>query len=72
MDESAIRLEIRRRPWWMWVLAALWLAVEIFVLQSAIGSGAEHEPRAALILWFLFAVIAAGGVLIWVLRGRDS
>lgn len=72
MDENVMKLQIRRRPWWMWLLAALWLVIEVFMLQSAIGSGVEHEPQAALILWVLFAVIGVGGAFVWVLRGRSA
>jgi hypothetical protein len=71
-NKNLYNIKIRRRPWWMWLLAALWLVVEVFFLQCALASPAEHEPRATLIFWVLFAVIAVAGALIWILRGRSK
>ena len=31
-------IEIKKRPWYAWLLWALWFFVEIFILQNAIAS----------------------------------
>ncbi|MCB9444509.1 MAG: hypothetical protein H6669_09760, partial [Ardenticatenaceae bacterium] len=38
---------VKKRPLGEWVLWALWLLLEIFVLQNAVASSQELEPRAA-------------------------
>lgn len=69
---NTMDIKIRQRPWWAWLLAALWLILEIFFLQSAIASSAEHEPQAALIFWVLLVVFAIAGVLGWRSPGRKK
>jgi hypothetical protein len=63
-------IEIRKRTWWEWLLAALWLFAEVFVLQCALasGRGGELEPRAATIFWVVFFVLLVAGLVIWYLR----
>ena len=61
-------IEIKKRAWYEWLLWAIWLVVEGFILQSAIASGAELEPRAATILWVMFAVLLLGAAVIWFMR----
>lgn len=63
-----ITIEIRKRVWYAWLLWALWLAAEIFMLQNAIASGQEHEPRAAMIFWIIFVALFLAGGLVWYLR----
>lgn len=62
------RIEIKRRPWFEWLLWAAWLLVEIFLVQNAIASSAELEPRAGLIFWASAFVLLIGAVTIWFLR----
>jgi hypothetical protein len=64
-------LEVQKRSWYEWVLWALWFVVEIFVLQNALSSGGELEPRAATIFWVTFFVLLVGGGVVWFLR-RDK
>lgn len=66
MSEDTITIEIKKRPWWAWVLAALWLLVEIFMLQTAVASMWEFESQAALISWIIFLVLLVGGVIVWI------
>ncbi len=61
-------IQLLKRPWYEWVLWAIWLLVELFVLQNAIASGAELEPRAASIFWMTFVVLLLGGGIVWFLR----
>ncbi len=59
---------IVRRRWYEWALWTAWLLVELFVLQNAVASRQELEPRASTIFWILFAVLLAGGVIVWFAR----
>ena len=61
-------IEIKKRSWWEWLLTAIWLFAELFILQNAITSGAELEPRAATIFWVMFFVLLVAGAVIWYLR----
>lgn len=62
------RIEINKRPWYEWLLWALWALAEIFLLQVAITSSGELEPRAAAIFWVIFAILLIGGGIIWYIR----
>jgi di/tricarboxylate transporter len=64
-------IAIRKRPWWLWLLAGLWMLLEILFLQTALASAREGEPRAAVISWIAVAVLAAAGVLGWFRQGRS-
>ena len=57
-----------RRPWYEWIVWALWLVSEVFLMQNAVASGQELEPRASMIFWILFAVVLIGGVIVWFTR----
>ena len=59
---------VKKRPLGEWILWALWLFLEIFVLQNAIAAGQELEPRAAAIFWVTFVVLLLGGVVVWFIR----
>jgi len=63
-------ITIRKRPWWLWVLAGLWILLEVLFVQTAWASARESEYRAAAIGWIAAAVLAAGGVLVWSFQGR--
>jgi hypothetical protein len=63
-------ITMRKRPWWFWVSAGLWLLVEILLLQTAVASADEGEVRAATISWIAAAVLAAVGALVWLRRGQ--
>ncbi|MGD2155623.1 MAG: hypothetical protein PVG14_00300 [Anaerolineales bacterium] len=64
-------IEIKKRPWYAWLLWALWLLVELFTLQNAVASGNELEPRAATIFWVIFFILLIAGGVVWYLR-RDK
>lgn len=63
-----ITIKITKRRWYEWLLWALWLFLEIFLVQNAIASGQELEPRAAVIFWASFVVLLLVGVIVWYLR----
>lgn len=67
MSEKYV-IEIEKRPWYEWLLWAVWFFTQIVIAQNALASSAELEPRAALISWIaFFALLIAGGV-IWFMR----
>jgi hypothetical protein len=61
-------ITIRRRPWWFWALAGLWLLLQVVILQTAFASVRESEYRAATISWIAAAVLAGVGVFGWLRR----
>jgi len=63
-----IDIQVYKRPWYEWVLWAAWLILEIFLVQNALSSRAELEPRASLLFWMSFAVILIAGLIVWFLR----
>ena len=67
-DKDFHIFKIVRRPWYEWVLTALWLFAEIIFLQAAIASRGELEPRAAMVYWLVFAVLLLSGLVYWIVR----
>ena len=70
-EDHAYTFTIRRRAWWFWILAGLWLQLEVLLVQTALASVRESEYRAAVISWIAAAVLAAAGALLW-LQGASS
>jgi len=61
-------IKIRKRPFYVWFLRAVWLVWIIFWADVAIGSHQEMEERAFVISLVIFLVSLAIGFLLW-LRG---
>lgn len=61
-------IEIKKRPWYEWLLWAIWLLTEVSILQMAVSSSAELEPRAGTIFWISFFVLLVVGGVIWFMR----
>lgn len=61
-------LKISKRSWYEWILWAAWLFLEIFLLQNALASTGELEPRAATLFWASFFVLLLVGGIVWFLR----
>jgi hypothetical protein len=61
-------IEIKKRPWYEWSLWAGWLIVELALLQMAVASKSELEPRAQTLFWISFFVILIGGAVVWYMR----
>jgi hypothetical protein len=59
---SNYTLSIRKRPWWHWLVAVVWLALVLFFLNTAVASAAELEPQAATINYVVTALLLALGV----------
>ena len=72
MAADHVTLMVRKRRWWVWLLVALWLVVEVVLVQTAIASSWEHEPRAAAISWTMAAVLAAVGLRLWYRSGKAA
>lgn len=61
-------IEIKKRPWYEWLLWVIWFIVEVFIVQNALASSQELEPRAATIFWITFVVLLIGGATVWFMR----
>jgi uncharacterized integral membrane protein len=59
-----------KRAWYAWPVFLLWVALLLFLVQNAIGSSAELEPRAAMIFWVSAGVVLLAGIVIGVVRGK--
>ncbi len=59
-----------QRSWLDWGGVAIWLFGVIFILQNAVASGQELEPRAAIIFWVTLAVWVLAGLVLWFVRSR--
>lgn len=70
MAQDTIEIKVKKRPWYEWALWIVWLFVLLFILQNAIASGQELEPRAATIFWISFVVWLLGGGVVWFIRGN--
>jgi hypothetical protein len=68
-NDDVFTIVIRKRSWWFWALALLWLALEVVFLQTALASVREGEYRAAAMSWVAAAVLAAAGFIAWFRRG---
>jgi len=61
-------IEFKPRPWYELLGWAAWILVEVFILQNAIASSAELEPRAATLFWVTFFVLLVIGGVVWFMR----
>ena len=67
-EKQNLTIRIAKRPWYEWVLWVVWAFGLVFILQNAITSGAELEPRAATIFWVTFVVWLLGSLVVWYIR----
>ncbi|MCX6078278.1 MAG: hypothetical protein NTW32_01985 [Chloroflexi bacterium] len=67
MSEKIV-IEIKPRPWYEWLVGALFLLTEVFLIQNAIASSGENEPRAAMLFWVSFFVLLIVGGVVWFMR----
>lgn len=68
-SDDVIAITVHKRAWWFWVLAGLWLQLEVMLVQTALASVRESEYRAATISWIAAAVLASGAAFCWLRRG---
>jgi len=69
MSETTV-IQIRKRSWLEWASWVIWFVGIILLVQNAIGSSQELEPRAALILWVSTGIWLLAGLVVWFVR-RD-
>lgn len=61
-------IELKKRPWYVWLLTAVWVVLLAAIAQNAVASAQELEPRAAMIFWVSFVVVLLAGGAIWFVR----
>lgn len=61
-------IEIKKRPFYEWILWIIWTYVLVFTVQNALASGGELEPRASGILWVIAVIWLLAGVVVWFTR----
>jgi len=65
---SGNAIEVKKQPWYVYLLGAAWVVVLAAIAQNAIASSQELEPRAAMIFWVSFVVVLLAGAAIWFMR----
>ena len=72
VDEKTdyLTLRVRKRPWYVWLLRAVWVLWIIFWLEFAIGSKQELEPQAfaTAVKVLIVSVLLGLGLYFWRLR----
>jgi hypothetical protein len=71
-NPDTFTITIRRRRWWGWTIAALWLMAELLFLQTALASMREGEYRAATVSWIVAAVFLTAGLVVWIRPQRPN
>lgn len=66
-----LTLQVKKRPWYSWILWAVWVALLVFIAQNAITSSQELESRAAMIFWISFAVLFIAGLVVAIVRRNE-
>lgn len=61
-------ITIKKRSWLEWLLWAVWLFAEAALLQMAVTSAGELEPRAQSLFWIMFVVLLIAGAIVWFMR----
>jgi uncharacterized membrane protein len=62
---------VSKRPWYEWLVWLGWIVLIVFLVQNAMGSSTELEPRAAIIFWVSTAVVVLAGLVIGFVRSRQ-
>lgn len=71
-DPGHLTLRIRKRPWYVWLLRAIWVLWLLFWLEFAIGSKQEIEPQAFSIAVRVLIVSLLLGLGLYFWRLRES
>lgn len=74
-ENGYMSLRIRRRPWYVWLLRAVWVLWLLLWLEFAIGSKQELEPQAFSIAVrvLIVSLLLGSGLYFWRLReGRKG
>jgi hypothetical protein len=69
-EHGYLTIRIRKRPWYVWMLRAVWVLWLMFWLEFAIGSRQELEPQAySIAVRVLIVSLLLGlGLYFWRLR----
>jgi hypothetical protein len=69
-ETGYLTLRIRKRPWYVWLLRAVWVLWLLFWLEFAIGSKQELEPQAfsTAVKVLIVSVLLGLGLYFWRLR----
>ena len=57
-----------RRSVLEWLLWGIWAVICLLLLQAALASSAELEPRAAAIFWLMFGTALLAGLVVAAIR----
>lgn len=63
-----MEIETLKRNWLAWGALVIWLVGVVLIVQNAMASHQELEPRAATILWVILAVWVLAGLVVWFVR----
>ena len=66
-NENYINIRIRKRPWYVWLIRAIWILWLLFWLEATIGSWKEVEYRAFYISLIILVISFIVGLLIWLI-----
>ena len=76
MDKEAgyLTLRIRKRPWYVWLLRAVWVVWILAWLEFAIGSKRELEPQAfsTAVKVLIVSVLLGLGLYFWRMREGEK
>ncbi len=61
-------VKIRKSPWLIWVLRAIWFLWLLFWAEVTVGSWKELEQRAFVISLIIFSVSLFSGLFLWLWR----
>jgi hypothetical protein len=64
-------IQLKKRPWYVWILWAVWFALLVFIAQNAVASSQELESRAAATFWISFAVVFVAGLVVAIVRRNE-
>jgi hypothetical protein len=69
-NTGSLTLHIRKRPWYVWLLRAVWVVWILAWLEFAIGSKQEIEPQAfsVAVKVLIVSVLLGLGLYFWRLR----
>jgi len=60
MTENTINLQIKKRPWWVWLIGLILLPIVVFFVQTGLASFYEYEPLVAWVSLGIALLIAVG------------
>ena len=71
-DKRDVTVTIRKRPALVWAVAAVWFALVLFFLNTAMLSAAELETRASTISYITVFVLLVVGIAAYVYERKRA